>query len=95
VKSGWTGGLDDGSHVVENEMLIAREIVGGGAHGESTERKLDKLCRTGKGDPMASRAQPVVWVPKTSVTTKNLIRVAEAGNRGADRAAITLAKCLR
>src|ERR1039458_5761817 len=46
--------LDGDSHVVENEILIARESVGSGAQGESTECKLDKLCRTGKGDPMTS-----------------------------------------
>src|ERR1039458_439764 len=51
--------LDGDSHVVENEILIARESVGSGAQGESTECKLDKLCRTGKGDPMTSRAQAV------------------------------------
>jgi hypothetical protein len=37
-------GLDGGRHVVENELLIAREIDGSGAHGESAERKLDEVC---------------------------------------------------
>jgi hypothetical protein len=31
-------GLDGGSQVIKNEMLIAR------AHGESAERKLDEMC---------------------------------------------------
>jgi hypothetical protein len=51
--------LDGGSQVIKNEMLIVREIDGSGAHGESAERKLDEMCRTGKGDPMTSSAQPV------------------------------------
>ena len=37
-------GLDGGSLVIKNEMLIAREIDGSGAHGESAERKLDEIC---------------------------------------------------
>ena len=52
-------GLDGGSQVIKSEVLIAREIDGNGAYGESAEHKFDKLCRIGKSDPMTSRAQPV------------------------------------
>ena len=35
-------GLDSGSQVIKNKMLIAREIDGSGAHGECA--KLDAMC---------------------------------------------------
>jgi hypothetical protein len=52
-------GLDGGSQMIKNEMLIAREIDGSGAHGESAEHKLGEMCRIEKGDPTARCAQSV------------------------------------
>jgi hypothetical protein len=37
-------GLDSGSQVIKNKLLIAREIGESGAHVESAERKLNEMC---------------------------------------------------